>query len=216
MTLSARCGSSVASDLYAVESFSYEIPIAQAFASSRFFMAVCPLIDCARMSFKNSSHAGAGAMLFDQNHEEHLCEVQGQIGRAHAITPELMFDVIARACLRLQVQHPTAKARVARLIELGAFVDATFAVLELELPQWKLRRLIYEDGEWHCSLSKHIGLPASLDELAEASHESQPLAILSALLEARRNSLAAAESRPQSVPQARSTRGYAICCDNFA
>ena len=82
--------------------------------------------------------------------------------------------------------------------------------------QWKLRRLIYEDGEWHCSLSKHIGLPASLDELAEASHESQPLAILSALLEARRNSLAAAESRPQSVPQVRPTRGYAICCDNFA
>jgi hypothetical protein len=68
----------------------------------------------------------------------------------------------------LQVQHPTAKATVARLIELGAFADATFAVLELELPQWKLRRLVYEDGEWHCSLSKHIGLPAHLDELGRS------------------------------------------------
>ena len=67
------------------------------------------------------------------------------------------YDVIARVGPRLQVQHPTAKAKVARLIESGAFADATLAVLELELPQWKLRRLIYEDGEWHRSLSKHIG-----------------------------------------------------------
>ena len=85
-----------------------------------------------------------------------------------------------------------------------------------ELPQWKLRRLIYEDGEWHCSLSKHMGLPVSLDELAEASHESLPLAILSAFVEARRNSLTATESRPQSVPLLGPTGGYAICCDNFA
>ena len=155
------------------------------------------------------------AVSFHSNDEQRLRELQEQIHRARTITPELMSDVIARACLRLQVQHPTAKARVARLIELGAFADATFAVLELELPQWKLRRLIYEDGEWHCSLSK-LRLPASLDEPAEASHESQPLVILSALLEARRNSLAAPESRPQSVPQVRPTRGYAICCDNFA
>ena len=127
-----------------------------------------------------------------------------------------MADAIARACPRLQVQHPTARARVARLIESGAFADATLALLALELPQWKLRRLIYEDGEWHCSLSKHMGLPAHLDELAEASHESLALAILSAFVEARRNSLTAAESRPQSVPLLRPTEGYAICCDNFA
>ena len=27
-------------------------------------------------------------------------------------------------------------------------------LLAFELPQWKLRRLMYEDGEWTCSLSK--------------------------------------------------------------
>jgi hypothetical protein len=155
-------------------------------------------------------------MPFDPNHEEHLQELQAQIHRAHTITPELIADVIARACPRLQAQRRAAKSRVIRLIECGAFVDATLALLELELPQWKLRRLIREDDEWHCSISKQLGLPAELDDMAEASHESLSLAILTALVEAQRHSLPAAEDRPKSVPQVRPTRGYAICCDNFA
>jgi hypothetical protein len=66
-------------------------------------------------------------------------------------------------------------------------------------------------------LSKHIGLPAELDdEMAEASHESLLLAILSAFVEAGRHSLVAGEGRPRSVPQVRPAQGYAICCDNFA
>jgi hypothetical protein len=155
-------------------------------------------------------------MSFDPNHEKHLRELQEKLRRAQTITPELMADVTARACLRLQAQHWTAKARVIRLIESGAFADATLALLELELPQWKLRRLIREGDEWHCSISKQLGLPAELDEMAEASHESLPLAILSAFVEARRHSLTASEGRPKSVPQIRPTQGYAICCDNFA
>src|SRR5262249_55872534 len=80
----------------------------------------------------------------------------------------------------------TAQARVIRMIESGACADATLALLELELPQWRLRRLIREDDEWHCSISKQLGLPAELDDMAEASHESLPLAILSPLVEAQR------------------------------
>jgi hypothetical protein len=52
--------------------------------------------------------------------------------------------------------------------------------------------------------------------MAEGNHESLPLAILSAFVEARRHSVMAGESRLQSVPQVRPTQGYAICCDNFA
>jgi hypothetical protein len=152
-------------------------------------------------------------MSFDPNHEEQLQELQAQIRRAHTITPELIADVIARACQRLQAQQ---RAAVIRLIECGAFADAALALLELELSQWKLRRLICEDGKWHCSLSKHIALPAELDEMVQANHESLPLAILSAFVEARHHRLTTSESRPQSVPQLRPTQGYAICCDNFA
>ena len=155
-------------------------------------------------------------MSFDPHHEQHLRELQEQIYRARTIRPELLADLIARACPRLSTLQGTAKARVIRLVQSGAFADAALALLDLELPQWKLRRLIYDDGQWHCSLSKHVGIPAELDDMAEASHESLPLAILSAFVEVRRHNLAAAQSRLHSVPQVCPTEGYAICCDNFA
>jgi hypothetical protein len=155
-------------------------------------------------------------MTFDPNHEAPLRELQQELHRARTITPGLMADVIARACPRLQSQQQSAKARVTRLIESGAFADAMLALLEFELPQWKLRRLIREDDEWHCSISKQIGLPAEHDDMAEANHESLSLAILCAFVEARRHSLTAGKARPKSVPQVRRTQAYAICCDNFA
>jgi hypothetical protein len=155
-------------------------------------------------------------MTFDPNHEEPLRGLQQELRRARTITPGLMADVIARSCPRLQAQQRAARTTVIRLIESGAFADAALALLDLELPQWKLRRLIREDDEWHCSLSKQLGLPAEFDEMAEANHENLPLAILSAFVEARQRGFTAGETRPNSVPQIRPTQGYAICCDNFA
>jgi hypothetical protein len=154
-------------------------------------------------------------MLIDPNHEQALGALRERLRRAPAITPELVGEVIAEACQRFQSCHPAAKARVERLIVSGAWVDAIFALLELELPQWKLRRLAHDD-EWYCSLSRQPGLPAEFDEMAEAVHENLPLAILSALVEARHVSRAAGDARPRSVPQVRPTQGHPVCCDNFA
>jgi hypothetical protein len=156
------------------------------------------------------------AMSFDSSHSEVLRELQEQIHRAHTVTPELMADVMARACPRLHAQQRTAKAKVVGLIDAGAFADAALALLDLELPRWKLRRLIREDDEWHCSVSRQLGLPAELDDMAEGNHESLPLAVLGAFVEARRRHLTADESRPGSVPLAHPVEGYAICSDNFA
>jgi len=41
--------------------------------------------------------------------------------------------------------------------------DATCTLQELEMPQWKLRRIVYDDPQWHCSSSKHSALPMELD-----------------------------------------------------
>ena len=151
-------------------------------------------------------------MLFDPKHEEHLCRLEERLRRANALAPDLMSDVIAQACTRFAAHGATAKAKVNRLVECGALVDATLALVELELPQWKLRRVIYEDGEWHCSLSKQPWLPRGLDEVSEASHEDLALAILIAFLQARR----AAAAGVTAVPQVRPARGDGVCCDNFA
>jgi hypothetical protein len=154
-------------------------------------------------------------MLFDPRCEERFGGLEQQLRRAHALTPVIMADVIEQACTRVASQSPAAKARFDRLIESGAWTEASLLLVELELPQWKLRRLVYDDGEWLCSLSKQPRLPLDLDELAEASHEVMPLAILIALLEARRATPSSA-SDVQTVPQVRRLPGYAVCCDSFA
>jgi hypothetical protein len=156
-------------------------------------------------------------MLFNPKQKEHLDALQEQLRRAHGLTPDLIFNVIADACTRLPVLKRAGKAaRINQLIEAGAWNDAALALVELELPAWKLRRLVYEDGEWHCSLSRQPNLPVALDDTADASHEVLPLAILSAFVEARRRASAMRETSLQTVPHVRPTSGYAICCDNFA
>jgi hypothetical protein len=153
-------------------------------------------------------------MLFGSKCEERFGELEQQLRHAHAPTPGITANVVGEACARFGSQSPAAKARLDRLVESGAWTEASLVLVELELPQWKLRRLIYDDGEWFCSLSKQPRLPVGLDEVAEASHEVMPLAILIALLEAQR--VAASSGTDVSVvPRVRPWPGYEVCCDSF-
>ena len=117
---------------------------------------------------------------------------------------------------RSKAQHPSAKAKLSRLMESHAFVDAAIVLIELELPGWKLRRLLWSDNMWHCSLSKEPALPLELGETAEFIHMILPLAILGAFVEARSIILAAPEGRSSSVPHVRFAQGDVLCCDNFS
>jgi hypothetical protein len=109
-------------------------------------------------------------MLLDREYEARLDGLEDKLRAASAISPGLISDVIAQACRRFAALGPAAKVRVERLSESEAWTDAALALIALELPRWKLRRIIYEDGEWHCSLSQEARLPFGLDDVAEASH----------------------------------------------
>src|SRR6476659_10952614 len=97
------------------------------------------------------------------------------------------FDLLTN---QRRLTPPPTAARIDQLIEARAWDDAALALIELELPAWKLRRLVYEDGEWLCSLSSHPNLSVALDDTVDARHEVLPLAILSAFIEARRRASA--------------------------
>jgi hypothetical protein len=156
-------------------------------------------------------------MSLHSKDEDRLDRLTEQLRRAPALTRDLIATVMAEACTRLAVLRSAGKAaRIDRLIEAGAWHDAALALIELELPAWKLRRLVCEDGRWFCSLSKQPNLPIDLDETADAAHENLPLAILTAFVEARRMASAVHEIRPRTVPQIRAKSGHAVCCDNFA
>jgi len=153
-------------------------------------------------------------MWLNRKDDTPVDELNEQLRIAPAITRELLSAVIAHACVRFAAIPGDAKTRVNRLIDAGALTEAALALVELELPEWKLRRLLFEDGEWHCALSRQPLLTFGLDELVEASHEVLPLAILMALLEARASG--ASPTAMAAVPQVRPAPSCVVCCDNFS
>ena len=183
----------------------YEIPIPIVLLPSRFFMPICPLSGKAMFSLR-----WVGAMSLKPSWKERLDKLQGHMRRSRAITPQLLTEVIAEACIRFAAHGTTAKARIHQLAEHGAWADAVLALLQLELPHWRLRRLLYEDGEWHCFLSRRLEVPLELDDGVEATHEILALAILIAFIEARSVVTTAA------FPQVMAAPGHTVCCDNFA
>ena len=133
---------------------------------------------------------------------------------APALAPELFLNVVERACLRLPSLRSTGKAaRIDRLIASGAWIDAALALIELELPKLEDLRVVYENCEWLCSLSRQPDVPMVIDDPVEASHEIFPLAILRAFIEARRG--VAVPRAISAVPEVRPATERLICCDNF-
>jgi hypothetical protein len=129
---------------------------------------------------------------------------------------DLFAKIIASACTRIPLLGKAGKAtRIGQLIEVGAWTEAALALIELELPAWKLRRLVYENGEWLCSLTRQPNLPLTLDDGVDAVHEVLPLAILQAFVEARRVG-GTADVAVSVVPQLRQAGEPLLCCDNFA
>jgi hypothetical protein len=146
------------------------------------------------------------AVLFDRLSEA--------VRVAPKATSDLVSQIIAGACSRIPLLRGKV-TEIGQLIKMGAWVDAALALIELELPGWKLRRLIREDGEWFCSLSQQPKLPAMLDDTADGTHEVMPLAIFLAFLEARRRMVLVARL-VATVPTIDPTLTDVICCDNFA
>jgi hypothetical protein len=156
------------------------------------------------------------AMLLPSNDQE-AHPVDDRLRHAHNVTAKLMSAVIEAACRRFpSAGQGERTARIQRLIAAEAWTDAAFALIELELPQWQARRIAYDEGEWHCALSRQRELPEWLDQSVEARHPDLPLAILSAFVEAQR---ASAPSIRPSVPIVRREANavyQALCTDNFA
>ena len=141
-----------------------------------------------------------------------------RLDEALRLTPSLSaeaFGHVIEHCTRLSSLRQAGKAtKLARLIEAGAWTDAAIALIEFELPHWSVRRIVCEDGEWLCSLSRQPNLPIFLDECAEGSHPVLALAILRAFVGARSRSVVT-RKLIASVPQVRPTPAFVFCCDNF-
>ena len=152
-------------------------------------------------------------LLASANHSEHAA-LSDRIYDTPIATASLLREIVD-ACRRTPPGQSARTARIERLLSAGAFAEVALALIDLELPQWRLRRIAYDGGEWHCALSRARELPDWLDQSIEAHHHDLALALLGAFVEALCAS--APRSRP-SVPNVRYEPNvlYAQMCDNFA
>jgi len=139
-----------------------------------------------------------------------------RLRNAQAVTRPLMMEVIDKACRRFpSLGQSERTARLARLIDAEAWADAALVLLELELPLWHVRRIAYDEGEWHCALSRQRELPDWLDSSIEARHSDLAVALLSAFAEAQMLTAEASQPSVPSVRQASDMLYEPISCDNF-
>jgi hypothetical protein len=144
-------------------------------------------------------------------------ELNDRLRDAHAVTAELMSEIIGQACRRFPSMGQTEKtARIERLIGSEAWTDAALALIDLELPLWQVRRIAYGEGEWYCALSRERELPDWLDRSIEARHTDLALAILSAFVEAQHVTAPATRPSVPAVSHGANPLYEPVCCDNFS
>ena len=143
--------------------------------------------------------------------------LDGRIRDAYCVTAEFLSDIVRQSCRQLPSDEGNVKtARLERLIRSHAWTDAALTLIELKLPQWQVRRLAYDGGEWHCLLSQQRELPDWLDQPIETRHADLALAILRAFVEAKRVSAPSGRTSVSSAPQRADTLYEPIFSDNVA
>lgn len=153
------------------------------------------------------------SLLSEQSYPAELGDL---LRDASGVTPEFMAEIISKTCRRFPSLGQSGKtACVERLILSGAWTDAALALIDLELPQWQVRRLAYDEGEWYCALSRERELPDWLDQSIEGRHADLALAILSAFVEAQRVAAPSSRTSVPAVTRDASPLCEPVCCDNF-
>ena len=144
-------------------------------------------------------------------------ELNDRLRDAPAVTAEFISEVIGETCRRFPSVGQTEKtARIERLIGSEAWTDAALALIDLELPQWQVRRIAYDEGEWYCALSRERELPDWLDRSIETRHADLSLAILSAFVDAQRITAPSSRTSVPTAPRDANPLYEPVCCDNFA
>jgi hypothetical protein len=117
-------------------------------------------------------------VLLAREYEETFGRLTDQLRAASTPTPELFSRVVTDACLRIETLSKSGKPTpIDKLIRAGAWTDASLAIVEFELPMWTLRRLIFDAGEWFCSLSRHPTVPIDRRWSARSEGDYDPAVV---------------------------------------
>lgn len=145
-----------------------------------------------------------------------ISRLADRLRNAERVTPELFSEVVRNACERLpSVRRTRDFEHFQQFIQSGAWTDAALALLALETPQWQLRQIVHDAGEWHCTLSRRRELPDWLDQPAEARHGDLCLAVLSAIVDVKRDGAPEVKDNVAHPSQMDEPLDTPLCGDNF-
>lgn len=154
-------------------------------------------------------------LAFSKHHD--LRALDERLRDAPEVTAELMSEILAEIRPSLSAARWRGNAeRIKCLIRSEAWTDAALALIDLELPQWQVRRIAYDSGEWHCALSRQRELPEWLDQSIEARHADLPLAMLSAFVDARLSPAPPNRTSVAFMPREANALYEPVMTDNFA
>ncbi len=103
-------------------------------------------------------------MLFRPDRPERLALIADQLRSTDRLSPDLVSSIASEISHGSTNGSAPLSPSIAKLIAAGAWTDTVLALIASELPQWRLRRLAYDDGEWHCVLSLQREFPEWLDD----------------------------------------------------
>src|SRR5262249_40192181 len=118
-------------------------------------------------------------MLYHSNRTKRLIAIADRLREATRLTNELVAAVATESYRDHENDQDHIPAKLRALITAGAWTDAGLALIADTLPKWRLCRLAYDEGQWHCALSLQPDLPEWLDDAIETRHADLSLAILS-------------------------------------
>jgi len=88
-------------------------------------------------------------MSLETKHQAALDALDSALQSAHEPNLDLLAKIISGVCTRIShLSKSETLDRLGHLAKIGAWTDAAFALIALELPLCRVRRLVYENGEW--------------------------------------------------------------------
>jgi hypothetical protein len=153
-------------------------------------------------------------MLITSKRDESLSVIADRLSSAPVPSAEILSAILNHARRGDGALQGRVAAHIRSLIEVGAWTEAALALAEICCPHWHLSRLMYDSGEWHCTLSSQRDLPQWLDQTIETRAEELSCALLRAVVEAARNEEENAD-RPAVRPRLQPAPENLILCEDF-
>jgi hypothetical protein len=152
------------------------------------------------------------ALLLELDHDR----LVRRISSAEGATSPLLSDVVNFVCSRLWTRPKFRQDQILAWLKTGASFDLLRALIEVELPGWRLARLQYDGGQWYCTICRGTAQLEWAAADVTCGHVDPVLAMLRALLEVLAMDGVEDEADEGVLRRQQNPDMNYVLCDNFS